>query len=231
MPRTPIILAVLMFTLGACGSGAQEESSAGPGRQDPPAAPAKGAAPTGPAGRGGASGAQTAQTAQIRPPGSRPVPRLVGLRLERAENLLAAAGFDEVVRRDATGRERPVLRARNWVVREQSPPAGDYARPTAAIVLKVARPTDPAPTKPPAGVIPKVVCLDLQRAQDSMQAAGYLNLLSRDGTGRGRSQLLDRNWVVTAQAPAPGARPALTSRVMLTAVKYGEPTGRSGCRS
>jgi hypothetical protein len=45
-----------------------------------------------------------------------------------------------------------------------------------------------------------VVCKDLQTAQDTMQAAGFYNLGSADGTGQGRAQVADRNWVVIAQS-------------------------------
>jgi hypothetical protein len=38
-----------------------------------------------------------------------------------------------------------------------------------------------------------VVGVDLQFAQDTMQAAGFYNLDSRDATGAGRMQLIDRN--------------------------------------
>jgi len=72
------------------------------------------------------------------------------------------------------------------------------------------------------GVLPDVVCMDLQLAQDTMQAAGFFNLASQDGTGKDRSQILDRNWVVTGQQPSAGEKPASKAAVVLTAVKDGE---------
>ena len=81
------------------------------------------------------------------------------------------------------------------------------------------------------GTLPNVVCKDLQAAQDTLQAAGFYNLGSEDGTGQGRAQLIDRNWVVVAQSARAGSAPSPTTRIVLTAVKYGEPTGNSGCPS
>lgn len=74
------------------------------------------------------------------------------------------------------------------------------------------------------GVIPDVHCMDLQLAQDTMQAAGYRNLTSQDGTGRNRSQIIDANWIVTTQQPAAGTKPGSKTAIVLTAVKHGEPS-------
>ena len=69
-----------------------------------------------------------------------------------------------------------------------------------------------------------------QREADMAKTA-KVSVTVADGTGKGRLQILDRDWVVIAQSPAPGTKPDLLTRVVLTAVKYGEPTGRSGCAS
>ncbi len=57
-------------------------------------------------------------------------------------------------------------------------------------------------------VVPNMVGQDLQLAQDSMQAVGLYALRSHDATGRGRAQVLDRNWKVCTQAPPAGSRVA-----------------------
>lgn len=74
-------------------------------------------------------------------------------------------------------------------------------------------------------VMPDVVCMSLQEAQDAIHDAGVFFSRSKDGTGQDRSQILDSNWVVTAQSPAAGTRFGEGDAV-LTAVKYGE---RSPC--
>jgi len=104
--------------------------------------------------------------------------------------------------------------------------------PHAQVTLRVAKPTDDqGSTETQLGTIPDVVCKDLQTAQDTLQSAGFFNLHSKDGSGKGRLQILDRNWVVIAQSVPAGATPGLEASVTLTAVKFGEPTGDSGCPS
>lgn len=52
--------------------------------------------------------------------------------------------------------------------------------------------------------LPDLVGKGLQTAQDEAQAAGFTNLTSHDALGRGRDQLIDRNWQVCQQEPAAG---------------------------
>jgi hypothetical protein len=159
------------------------------------------------------------------------VPNVVGKRLIDAQPIVVAAGLG-IETQDATGLKRPMINPENWVVRAQSPTPGTKAALKSIMVLKVVKPSDgTGDTRVTVGTIPNVVCMDLQAAQDSMQSAGFLNLGSTDGAGEGRLQILDRDWVVIGQTPAPGAKPSLLTRVVLTAVKYGEPTGSSGCAS
>lgn len=54
-------------------------------------------------------------------------------------------------------------------------------------------------------VMPNVVCINLQAAQDAIQAAGVFYSTSVDATGQGRAQVWDRNWVVVDQVPSVGA--------------------------
>ena len=69
-------------------------------------------------------------------------------------------------------------------------------------------------------IVPNVVGKDLQLAQDTMQAAGLYNLTSHDSTGQARLQVLDRNWLVTDQTPAPGSRVAADQLIDLGARKF-----------
>jgi hypothetical protein len=54
-------------------------------------------------------------------------------------------------------------------------------------------------------VMPDVVCLNLQDAQDEIQESGVFYSRSVDATGQDRRQIVDRNWIVVDQSPAPGA--------------------------
>ncbi|WP_223205501.1 PASTA domain-containing protein [Gordonia jinghuaiqii] len=71
--------------------------------------------------------------------------------------------------------------------------------------------------------MPDVVCMNLQAAQNAIQAAGVFFSRSTDASGEGRSQLVDSNWVVVAQTPGPGT-PFDEGEAVLSAVKIGEPS-------
>ncbi|HVQ90645.1 MAG TPA: PASTA domain-containing protein [Mycobacteriales bacterium] len=160
------------------------------------------------------------------------VPAVTGKRLDDAERTLRDAGFSKLKPVDASSADRAVLDPNNWIVKSQTPAAGTRTDRSTAITLKVTKPTDPASGGPVTeGTVPSVVCEDLQSAQDALQSAGFFNLGSADGTGKGRAQIVDRNWVVIKQSVRAGQRPDKDTRIVLTSVKYGEPTGDSGCKS
>ncbi|AYF79416.1 hypothetical protein D7D52_26820 [Nocardia yunnanensis] len=71
-------------------------------------------------------------------------------------------------------------------------------------------------------VMPNVVCMNLQDAQNKIHQAGVFYSRSKDATGKGRHQVLDRNWIVIAQNLAPGT-PFGEGDAILSVVKYGEP--------
>jgi hypothetical protein len=159
------------------------------------------------------------------------VPNVVGQRLSAAEKALSAAGYRSVKPVDDTGRNRVVIDPENWTVDSQGPAAGADAATGTTITLKVRRPSDAATPGTTHGVVPNVTCMNLQDAQNILQSAGFFNLASADGLGQGRQQILDRDWLVTKQSAVAGSKPKLLTRIVLTAVKYGESTGASGCRS
>jgi beta-lactam-binding protein with PASTA domain len=182
----------------------------------------------------GSTGAGPGGTATGRPgsPAAVALPAVAGKRLIDAERQLLAAGFHHLSVLDATGQGRVVVNPENWTVRSQDPAGGTTLDRSARVTLKVGRPSDSAGSgSTAAGVVPDVRCKDLQSAQDALQAAGFRELGSTDGTGQGRVQIIDRNWVVIGQSAAPGSRPGTGTRIVLTVVKFGEPTGNSGCRS
>jgi hypothetical protein len=67
-----------------------------------------------------------------------------------------------------------------------------------------------------------LIGMGLQSAQDAAQAAGFYALISHDSTGRGRHQILDRDWKVCTQTPAAGKTVPDTTEVNLGAVKLTE---------
>lgn len=187
-----------------------------------------GGEPGGPTGARATTTATSASSAQ----NGQKMPKVVEMRLAEARELLEQQGY-RVAEEDETGRRREILEPMNWVVVSQSPEAEADAPSGTQVLLKVRKPTDSsAGQDPPAkGVVPNVVCLDLQKAQDTLQAAGFPLLGSEDATGQGRQQLADRNWVVVSQSAPAGSRPDVKVKITLGAVKFGEPTGGSGCKS
>jgi hypothetical protein len=68
-------------------------------------------------------------------------------------------------------------------------------------------------------LMPSVICMNLQEAQDEIQDHGVFFSHSEDATGEGRRQLWDRNWQVIDQSPAPG-EPIGEGDAVLYVVKY-----------
>lgn len=72
-------------------------------------------------------------------------------------------------------------------------------------------------------LMPDVVCMNLQDAQDHIQSeTGVFLSLSEDATGQGRNQIIDSNWIVVAQTPSTGT-PIGEGDAVLSAVKVDEP--------
>jgi beta-lactam-binding protein with PASTA domain len=166
----------------------------------------------------------------VRPPAAA-VPDVTGRPLVEAERVVRAAGFTHIDRVDASASKRLVLNRRNWIVTAQTPVAGKEMPVAATVTLSVRKIGDRSGgsrTRP--GVVPDVVCRDLQTAQDTLQAAGFYNLRSEDGSGQARVQVIDENWVVIAQSARPGTTAGRFERIVLRAVKFGEPTARTRCR-
>jgi beta-lactam-binding protein with PASTA domain len=71
-------------------------------------------------------------------------------------------------------------------------------------------------------VMPALVGVNLQEAQDVLQARGSFLLTQTDGTGQERFQMLDYNWKVCAQDPPAGTVTSIATLVELVAVKLTE---------
>ncbi|GAA0935743.1 hypothetical protein GCM10009554_22710 [Kribbella koreensis] len=106
-------------------------------------------------------------------------------------------------------------------------------RPAATVTVTASQPAQPTasrtPTRPPtppqtarAAVVPAVVGLNHQLAQDTMQAAGFYYLTEEDASGKGRLLINDRNWVVVSQSPEGGTTASVDSKIVLRSKKIGE---------
>ncbi len=72
------------------------------------------------------------------------------------------------------------------------------------------------------GVVPDLVGVDHQLAQDTLQAEGFYLINETDCSGQDRLLLWDRNWVVVEQEPPGGSSASLDESVTLCSVKDGE---------
>ena len=82
-----------------------------------------------------------------------------------------------------------------------------------------------SPTEePPAEkfTMPDLVGDNLQTAQDELQSLGSYVLRQDDATGMERFQVLDSNWKVCSQKPAPKKKVSVDKLVVLKAVKLDE---------
>ncbi len=70
--------------------------------------------------------------------------------------------------------------------------------------------------------MPDLICMNLQAAQDEIQDHGVFFSKSVDATGKGRRQILDRNWIVVDQQPKAGDKIGEGDAV-LSVVKTDEP--------
>jgi hypothetical protein len=112
--------------------------------------------------------------------------------------------------------------------------SGQVAAPqqTVTVTATITAPPNPSPTATPKatvavpkvnrGVVPNVVGMNHQLAQDTMQAAGYHNLTEEDATGQGRLLISDRNWVVVEQEPRPGTKAPSDKTIILRSKKISD---------
>jgi len=91
--------------------------------------------------------------------------------------------------------------------------------PTTTVAPTTIPPTTQAPKAP--SIMPNVVGMNLQAAQDLIQTTGVFFSKSVDCTGRDRMQILDRDWQVVSQTPAAGAEFG-ENEAVLGVVKPGE---------
>ncbi|TDW21421.1 PASTA domain-containing protein [Kribbella kalugense] len=99
---------------------------------------------------------------------------------------------------------------------------GSVVTVTATTVTTVTAAPSSAQPSVQSGVVPNVVGMNHQLAQDTMQAAGFYNLAEEDATGQGRLLINDRNWVVVTQTPAGGTHAAPDTKITLRSKKIGE---------
>ncbi len=106
-------------------------------------------------------------------------------------------------------------------------PADDPSTPEATtepINDPAAAPTADVPDEPAAETftMPPLVGVNLQLAQDTLQALDSWLMDQEDASGLGRMQINDSNWTVCAQDPGPGSVVPVETVVTLWSVKLDE---------
>jgi outer membrane murein-binding lipoprotein Lpp len=96
------------------------------------------------------------------------------------------------------------------------------AAPAPAVVAPAAPPAAAPAAEPETFTMPALVGVNLQLAQDQLQALGSYVMDQTDASGLGRVQVLDSNWKVCAQQPAAGSVVPLDAVVTLASVKLDE---------
>ncbi|WP_157557516.1 PASTA domain-containing protein [Intrasporangium oryzae] len=108
-----------------------------------------------------------------------------------------------------------VVATETETVEAPAPSVSGEGTPAASQTRAVAAPAPQAQL----GVVPDVVGVNHQLAQDTMQAAGFYNLSEEDATGQGRLLVVDRNWVVVSQSPPAGTKAAPDVTIVLRSKK------------
>ncbi|UCM88818.1 PASTA domain-containing protein [Streptomyces marincola] len=154
------------------------------------------------------------------------LPDLTGGGLQAAQDAAQAAGFHDLTSHDSLGRDRMQIMDRNWIVCFQSPGPGEHATDTeidfGAVKLEEECPDEDStgPVAEAGDTMPDLVGESVNVARDALPDG--VGLTVRDVSGEDRMILVESNWQVCAQEPAPGTGLAGES-VTLRAVKFEEP--------
>ena len=98
---------------------------------------------------------------------------------------------------------------------EASRPGPPPSSPPQPTVTPTAGAVAPSRQLPSAAVLPNFVGKGLQYAQDEAQAVGFFVLTSHDSTGRGPTQISDRNWKVCFQSPLVSSGQCVSDKMII----------------
>ena len=160
----------------------------------------------------------------------RTVPDFIGKGLQTAQDDAQAAGFSNLSSHDASGRARLQILDRDWKVCFQSPAAGSTASSSSKIEFGVVKldetcpATDqgaPSPSPISEGqAMPDLTGKGLKVAVAALPSG--TSIRAKDISGRHRLVVIQTDWTVCSQDPAPGAQ--FTGQpVTFGVVKVGEP--------
>ncbi|WP_239476269.1 hypothetical protein [Streptomyces sp. CS090A] len=163
-------------------------------------------------------------TREEEPVEKKAVPDFVGMGLQSAQDAAQAEGFFALASHDSAGRGRAQAFDRNWKVCSQNMAAGktipvDTTLDFGAVKLEEDCPASDAKEPEAAGgKMPSLVGKSVKVARDALDPSTSITVTD---AAQDRMVLMESNWQVCTQDPAPGA--ALTGQpVEFTAVKFEE---------
>lgn len=153
------------------------------------------------------------------------VPDFIGMGLQSAQDAAQAKGFYILTSHDSSGRERLQALDRNWKVCSQNHKAGKVLPLNTELDFGTVKVEENCPAKdakaPEAAgdTMPKLTGKSVNAARDTLDPGTSIRVT--DASPDDRMVLLESNWKVCTQSPAPGT--ALKGQpVTFTAVKYEE---------
>ncbi|MEX1659968.1 PASTA domain-containing protein [Streptomyces pseudovenezuelae] len=153
------------------------------------------------------------------------VPNFVGMGLQSAQDKAQEIGFYGLTSHDALGRDRMQAIDRNWQVCSQNVAVGTSISTDTALDFGTVKLEETCPAKdqePPSakgGKMPDFEGKSVKAARAALDPGTSITV--NDASSEDRFVLVESNWQVCSQSPAPGT--ALAGQpVTFTAVKFGE---------
>jgi beta-lactam-binding protein with PASTA domain len=147
-------------------------------------------------------------------PAERAVPDFVGKGLQTAQDDAQAAGFSDLSSHDASGRARLQILDRDWKVCFQTPAAGSAVSSGSQIDFGVVKLDETCPAtdqgaQSPSPIsegqaMPDLTGKSLKVAVASLPSS--TSITAKDISGRHRLVVIQSDWQVCTQDPAPGAQ-------------------------
>jgi beta-lactam-binding protein with PASTA domain len=189
------------------------------------AAAATACGPDGTSSSGATSSAATDKAATSSKAETKTIPNLIGKGLQTAQDEAQSAGFYNLDSHDSLGRDRNQILDRDWKVCTQTPAAGKTAPTDTKLDFGTVKLDETCPAKDQAepsavdGKMPNLAGKSVKAARAALDSSTSITVT--DATGDSRMILVESNWQVCSQDPAPGK--ALNGQpVEFTAVKFGE---------
>lgn len=153
------------------------------------------------------------------------MPNFVGMGLQSAQDKAQELGFYGLDSHDALGRDRMQAFDRNWKVCSQNVKAGTSASTDTRLDFGAVKLEEDCPAKdekPPSaegGKMPDFKGKSVKAARGTLDSG--MSITVNDASADDRMVLMESNWQVCSQNPAPGT--ALNGQpVEFSAVKFGE---------